>query len=127
MVEVTSGELSPMMTGLVYCSVIGFCQRVHALCRAREWTTALGRWCQDQQQMMIFTSTCRVHRAEILQLQGAWADALAEARRACEQHADGIDEHPSGEAFYQQGEILRLRGELDAAEKSYRSASRVQK
>jgi DNA-binding CsgD family transcriptional regulator len=75
--------------------------------------------------MMVFTSTCLVHRAEILQLQGAWADALAEARRACEQHAQGIDEHLSGAAFYQQGEILRLRGELDAAEKAYRSASRA--
>jgi DNA-binding CsgD family transcriptional regulator len=125
MVEVTSGELSPIMTGLLYCSAINCCQRVHALRRAREWTAALGGWCQDQRQMMIFTPTCLVHRAEILQLQGAWADALAEARRACEQPTDGIDERLSGAAFYQQGEILRLRGELDAAEKAYRSASRA--
>jgi ATP/maltotriose-dependent transcriptional regulator MalT len=122
MVEVTSGELSPRMTGLLYCSVINCCQRLHALGRAREWTTALGRWCQDQRQMMSFTSTCLVHRAEILQLQGAWADALAEARRAC-QYTGWIDERPPGAAFYQQGEILRLRGELDAAESAYRSAS----
>jgi DNA-binding CsgD family transcriptional regulator/tetratricopeptide (TPR) repeat protein len=125
MVAVTSGELSPMMTGLVYCSVIECCQRVHALGRAREWTAALRRWCEDQRQMVVFTSTCLVHRAEILQLQGAWADALAEARRAAEQHAVGIDAYPSGPAYYQQGEILRLRGELDAAEKAYRSASRA--
>ncbi len=125
MVEVTSGELSPMMTGLIYCSVIECCHQVHALGRAREWTAALGRWCEDQRQMMIFTSTCLVHRAEILQLQGAWAAALAEARRASEQHAEGIDEYPSGAAFYQQGEILRLRGEFDAAETAYRSASQA--
>jgi len=125
MVEVMSGEMSPMMTGLVYCSVINCCQRVHALRRAREWTAALSRWCQDQQQMMIFTSTCLVHRAEILQLQGAWADALTEARRACERPTDGIYEYLFGAAFYQQGEILRLRGELDAAENAYRRASRA--
>jgi ATP/maltotriose-dependent transcriptional regulator MalT len=125
MVEVMSGDLSPMMTGLVYCSVINCCQRVHALGRAREWTAALSRWCQDQRQMMIFTSTCLVHRAEILQLQGAWADALAEARLACERQTAGIYEYQSGPALYQQGEILRLRGELDAAEKAYRSASRA--
>ena len=59
-----------------------------------------------------------------MQLQGAWANALAEARRAS-RHTDWIDERPSGAAFYQQGEILRLRGELDAAEKAYRTASRV--
>ncbi len=125
MVEVMSGELSPMMTGLVYCSVINYCQRVHALGRAREWTAALGRWCKEQRQMVVFTTTCLVHRAEILQLQGAWADALAEARRACRQHTEGIGKYPSGAAFYQQGEILRLRGELDAAETAYRSASRA--
>jgi DNA-binding CsgD family transcriptional regulator len=125
MVEVTSGELSPMMTGLLYCSVIGCFQRVYALGRAREWTAALGRWCQDQGQLVTFTSTCQVHRAEILQLQGAWADALAEARRACEHRADGIAELPPGDGFYQQGEVLRLRGELDAAERAYRSASRA--
>ena len=73
--------------------------------------------------MVTFTSTCLVHRAEILQLQGAWADALAEARRACELWPDGADERPPGTAFYQQGEVLRLRGELDAAETAYRSAS----
>jgi ATP/maltotriose-dependent transcriptional regulator MalT len=120
MVEVMSGELSPMMTGLLYCSVISCCQRLHALGRAREWTAALGRWCQEQRQMVFFTSTCLVHRAEILQLQGAWADALAEARRACRQPTQ-----ESGAAFYQQGEILRLRGTLDAAEQAYRSASRA--
>jgi len=125
MLEVTSGELSPMMTGLVYCSVINCCQRVQALGRAREWTAALGRWCQDQRQMMVFTSTCLVHRAEILQLQGAWADALAEARRACQPQTDGPGGQAPGAAFYQQGEIFRLRGELDAAEKAYRSASRA--
>lgn len=125
MVAVTSGELSPMMTGLVYCSVIDCCQRVQELGRAREWTAALSRWCRDQRQMMIFTSTCLVHRAEILQLQGAWADALAEASRACQQHTEGLHEHPPGAGFYQQGEVLRLRGELDAAENAYRNASRA--
>lgn len=123
MVEVTSGGLSPMMTGLIYCSVINCCQRVHALGRAREWTAALGRWCQDQRQMVMFTGTCLVHRAEILQLQGAWSAALAEARRVCEERAQGLGSF--GAALYQQGEILRLRGELDAAETAYRSAGRA--
>jgi DNA-binding NarL/FixJ family response regulator len=112
-----------MMTGLVYCSVIDSCQRIHALGRAREWTTALERWCEDQQQMVAFTSTCLIHRAEILQLHGEWADALAEARRACERHAEGERRPPA--ALYQQGEVFRLRGEFDAAGEAYQSASRA--
>ena len=74
--------------------------------------------------MVAFTGTCRVHRAEILQLHGAWEDALEEARHACERFAQGIDEHPPAAAFYQQAGVHRLRGEFAAAEDAYRSASR---
>ncbi len=71
MVAVTTGELSPIMTGLIYCSVIEACQQVYALGRAREWTSALAEWCKEQPQMVTFTGTCLVHRAEIMQLHGA--------------------------------------------------------
>jgi ATP/maltotriose-dependent transcriptional regulator MalT len=66
-----------------------------------------------------------VHRAEILQAHGAWADAIEEARRACERARLGQDPRPPAAAFYQQGEIHRLRGEFAAAEQAYRSASRA--
>ena len=76
------GELSPIVTGLIYCSVIEGCQQVYELRRAREWTAALTRWCEEQPDMVNFTGRCLVHRAEILQLRGAWPAALDEARRA---------------------------------------------
>ena len=43
MVAVAGGELSPIVTGLLYCSVIDGCQAVHAVRRAQEWTAALTR------------------------------------------------------------------------------------
>lgn len=82
MVAVAAGELSPIMTGLIYCSVIDTCQEVYAADRARQWTSALAEWCAEQPQLVTFTGTCLVHRAEIMQMHGAWQDALEEARRA---------------------------------------------
>ena len=124
MLAVVAGELSPIMTGLMYCSVIDVCQQVHALGRAREWTTAFSRVCEQQPEMVAFNGVCLVHRAEIMRLQGAWPDALTEAGRACER-ARRADRKPPGAAFYQQAEIHRLRGEFAKAEDAYRSASQL--
>ena len=123
MVAVTTGELSPIPTGFVYCGVILACQEVYELGRAREWTAALTRWCADQPDLVAFTGRCLVHRAEIMQLEGAWPDALEEARRASHRFAETRNP-AAGLALYRQGELLRLQGEFEAAEAAYREASR---
>ncbi len=123
MVSVTSGELSPIATGLIYCSVIAGCQEVFALRRAHEWTQALTHWCAGQPEMVAFTGTCLVHRAEIMQLHGAWPDALEEARRAGERCEQLRDSAAAAEALYRQGEVHRLQGRPAEAEEAYREAS----
>jgi DNA-binding CsgD family transcriptional regulator len=125
MIAVAAGELTPIMTGLIYCSVIDACQRAYALDRAREWTNALSRWCEEQPDLVAFTGTCRVHRAEILQWSGAWPEAIAEALRACARFARGLDPRPPAGALYRQGEVHRLRGDFAAAEAAYRGASQA--
>lgn len=124
MLDVVAGELLPIMTGLMYCAVIDTCRRVYALGRAREWTAAFSSVCQQQTDMIAFTGVCQVHRAEILQLQGAWPEALTEVCRACER-ARGAGRTPPAAAHYQQGEIHRLRGECAKAEDAYRRASEL--
>ncbi len=124
MVAVTSGGLSPLITGLIYCSVIEACQQIYAFGRAREWTSALALWCKEQSQLVAFTGVCLVHRAEIMQLHGSWRDAIEEAQRACERFAAGDEPQTSAAAFYQQGEVYRLRGEYGEAEEAYTKASR---
>jgi len=119
MLAATRGELSPLVAGIVYCGTIGCCNRVYAMDRAREWTAALDAWRRSQPQLVAFTGACLVHRSEIMQLQGAWQEALEEARSA----AGGADREGVPAAFYQEGEILRLRGDFEAAESAYRSAS----
>lgn len=126
MLSATTDELSPIITGLIYCSVIASCQNVYALERAREWTKALAAWCEAQSQLVTFTGACAVHRVEILQLGGAWAQAIEAARTTASRLGDGggREAHEAaGDACYQQAEIHRLRGEQVEAEAAYRSAS----
>ncbi len=124
MVAVTAGELSPLVTGLIYCSVIDGCQEVHALERAREWTSALARWCDGQPDLVAFTGICQVHRAEIMQLNGDWQAGLEEARRAAQRCLAAGNRQATAAAHYRQAEVLRLRGEFPAAEEAYASASK---
>jgi DNA-binding CsgD family transcriptional regulator len=126
MVAVTAGELSPIVAGIVYCNTIAFCRDVYELRRAREWTAALTRWCEQQPDMVTHQGLCLVHRAEIMTLEGAWGDALDEARLVGERFTQGVlNQRALGHAAYRQAEIHRLLGAFGAAEAAYREASRL--
>jgi DNA-binding CsgD family transcriptional regulator len=124
MVAVTARELSPIVTGMVYCGVILACQEVYEVGRAREWTAALTRWCDGQPDTLAFTGRCLVHRAEILQLNGDWPDALAEAQKARQRFIATRNEGRVGLALYREAELQRLLGNFEVAEAAYREASR---
>ena len=121
MVSVTTGETSPTISGLVYCAVIEACQHVYDVRRAREWTAALDRWCDEQPGLVPYRGQCLVHRAQVLQIGGEWEAAIAEVEHARRRLSD--PPHPGvGMAHYQLGELHRLRGETRAAEEAYRDA-----
>jgi DNA-binding CsgD family transcriptional regulator len=124
MVAVVASELSPVVVGTVYCSMLEACQEILEWRRAREWTEALTAWCGKQPDMVTFSGRCLVHRAEILHLHGAWPESVEEARRAGERLAHGADSWATGGAFYRQAEVYRVLGDFTAAEDAYQQASR---
>lgn len=123
MVAVTAGELSAPVVGDVYCTVIEGCHEVYDLRRTQEWTAALSRWCASQPELVMYRGACMVHRAEIMQLHGAWPDAMEEAERARERLSLPTPQPAVGAAVYVQAELCRLRGEFVEAEEAYRRAN----
>ena len=104
MLVASGGKLLPVVTGLIYCSVIAACQpglRARSCARVDRGARQLVR--RSQPQLVPFAGACLVHRAEIMQFGGAWPDAIEEARargasaaRASPDGADRRDALPAG-------------------------------
>jgi ATP/maltotriose-dependent transcriptional regulator MalT len=72
-----------------------------------------------------YRGQCSVYRAELLRLRGEWDEALEVALLACEQLGAPPAHAAVGMAYYEVGELRRLRGEFEAAEAAYREANRT--
>lgn len=123
MLSVVSTDVSPPAAGMIYCSLIEGCEEIGDLRRAREWTEALTRWCDNQRGMLTFTGSCLVNRATILRRRGRWLDAEAEAKRAFGRLDGAADQRATGRAQYELGEVYRVSGNHEAAEEAYRKAA----
>jgi DNA-binding CsgD family transcriptional regulator len=123
MVSVTSGEVGPITSGIVYCAVILECMQLFDVRRATEWTDALERWSAAQPDLVPYRGQCLVHRSQIQQAAGTWPDALSSAADARRRLTD--PPHPAlGRACYQEAELHRLVGAFEEADAEYRQASR---
>ncbi|MFL6100187.1 MAG: LuxR C-terminal-related transcriptional regulator [Actinomycetales bacterium] len=131
-IQLLDSLLAPLMTGgpsaavagLAYCAVIGTCSDRHDIARAQQWTAALTDFVEARPDLVPYSGTCLVHRAELLQLHGAWPEAMEAAAAARARFDLSDDDRLAGMADYAAAEVDRLRGDLDQAEDGYREASR---
>jgi DNA-binding CsgD family transcriptional regulator len=122
MTDIDAGQLSPIVSGIIYCAVIEACLEIYDLGRAQEWTAALSQWCASQPDLVPFRAPCLIRRSEIMQLHGNWSDALEQADRANKLLSQWKGDPIAGAAFYQLGELHRLRGNHAQAEEAYRQS-----
>lgn len=124
LVGVVAGDVSPIVSGIVYCTTVEGCALVHDFGRMAEWTRALTSWCEAQPGLVAFTGQCAVHRGQLLRLRGAFDEAVEELERAAERYALSGGGPAVGLAHEERGDVLRLIGDLRGAEQAYEQASR---
>jgi DNA-binding CsgD family transcriptional regulator len=122
LVSAIDGELSPILTGVVYCGLIEACFECFEVRRAAQWTAELDRWCESQPDLVRFRGQCLVYRSAIRQATGDWTNALGDATEACGRISAPAAHPEAGAAFYQVAEVHRLRGDLADAERYYHQA-----
>ena len=79
MLAARSDDLHPVWTGGIYCHLMDACHQLVDLRRAGEWTQATKTVVEHHPEAVLFRGVCRVHRAQVLQVQGAWERAEREA------------------------------------------------
>ena len=80
-ISAVNGELSPFSTGATTCRMISACRDLTDYRRASEWTEATDKWCR-RELVSGFPGICRIHRAEVTAIGGAWERAEQELRQA---------------------------------------------
>jgi class 3 adenylate cyclase len=120
-ISAVNGDLSPFESGVTACRMIGACRDLTDYRRASEWIEATERYC-DGQSLEGFPGICRVHRAEVAAVGGAWERAELELVRATTELEAYRATPPQADGFYAIGDIRRLRGDFDGAESALREA-----
>jgi DNA-binding CsgD family transcriptional regulator len=122
MLGVSSGEVSPILAGEVYCSAIEACQEISEFRRLAEWTASLTRWCDEQPGLVPFTGRCSVHRGQVMRVRGSFTEALAEFEEAKERYRALGNVRFAGVAMAEKAAVLRILGRYAEAQAAFDEA-----
>jgi class 3 adenylate cyclase len=116
-----NGELSPFTSGVTACRMIGACRDLTDYRRATEWIEQTERYC-TRQSVSAFPGVCRVHRAEVAAVSGAWERAEQELEMATTELGAYNAVPPQADGYYAIGDIRRLRGDFVGAKEALKEA-----
>ena len=119
-VATVSSELDVISTGMVYCELVCMLQGLAQYDLAEEWTEAMERW-RHGHGIGSVHGRCRVHRAEILRLRGAAAEAEEEALAACAELRPYL-RREFGWPLTELGRVRLQLGDLHGAEEAFLEA-----
>ena len=119
-VATISGELDATSTGMLYCELVCMLQGLGQHDLADEWTEAMERWSRGS-AIGSAHGRCRVHRAEILRLRGATAEAEQEILAACAELRPYL-RREFGWPLTELGRIRLQLGDLRGAEEAFLEA-----
>ena len=119
------GDVHAPIAGIVLTAAVNAAEEQWDLLRFDRFVRDLANWCGLQQGMVQFRARSLAHEATLNRLHGKWSIALELATEATDPAVSHLDQVALAEAVYEQGEIRRLRGELDAADDAYRRASEM--
>src|SRR5919201_5546266 len=122
-VAAVSGELDPLLTGMVYCELVCALQGVAQYDVAEQWTEAMERWSRTN-AIGSLHGRCRVHRAEVLRLRGALDDAEGEVMAACEELRPYL-RRELGWPLSELGRIRLRKADIAGADQALRAAESV--
>ena len=118
-----SSDIDPVVGGILYCNILWACRNFGDWTRADQWTLGYERWCSAC-GLENHTGSCRLHRAEVLGVQGTLKQAEKMVRDALDQLA--VDAPwATGDALRVLGDIHLAAGDLAEAEAAYRAAHAV--
>lgn len=116
----TSGEVDPFTTGMMYCELVCAAQNLGLHDRARDWTQMMEHWRHGRAFGGIH-GRCRVHRAELLRISGPMDVAEDEALAACAELRPWM-RRELGWPLVELGMIRMRRGDLEGAEAAFLEA-----
>jgi len=117
---VVSGNVSPLIGGIVYCGLLAGCCNAGDLQRAAQWSDSFSRWC-ERSKLQLFHGSCLLHRAEVFAARGELVRAQTEIRDG-DEVLRVTTPWAIGDAQRLLGDLHLARGEFEHAETAYRSA-----